>query len=592
MFFKTLDGQGMGTQELLKIIDDAKSGEICRDPQYSIKAFKPIWDDVEKDPDFSNIEQLTIRAELYRLAGFFLSFYGKSKNKKHYQSRAKTIITKAVNLFLDLGLKDKSDEAHIMLALCYWYSGNAEDCENILDDFESEYQDTPHDSAYLLVKITRAITFWLREDYDAALKMIETLSDKMMFSYDDRLKMSYHNQAGAMFLKKEIYDKAINHFQLGIKYAVNLKSLMFQASMHNNIAVLYQKLGETSPGYYNDAFENVEKAIDIFETTEQPGWLAVAFDTQAGILLQQNKLPEALETINRAIDMMRDGDDYSVLVEALSLRFSINLKLNDLLSAFADIAEAAELARLHIGDFKVENLKRKAEKFLYVKEDSTLNELDRFKKYLVKDALIKNNHHREKSARTLGITRAGLYEILKKEIPSIVEDLNIEIRHWGPTSKEKFQEKKQKIEQITKLKIVEEGRNLPNQGTIKDMNVSFDQMVYPGKKDSDKSKMRVFYIPHEIGEAVQDGDSVVLCSSSAEYSQPQSLIIFTRKKSKTFYLALAGRNDINKSIYIQDIDTGVNLNTFDVKIVGKIIGFCSSMDAVGEILVFKSFGGN
>ncbi len=111
MFLKT-------TKEIIKpkvaaLLEEAKNAELCRDIEDSRRVFSSFWPDIESDPDVSDFEAV-VQAELLRLCGFFLSYYGRSQGKANYQLRGKDLLTKAIEVFEDLDHLDKMAEARVM----------------------------------------------------------------------------------------------------------------------------------------------------------------------------------------------------------------------------------------------------------------------------------------------------------------------------------------------------------------------------------------------------------------------------------------------------------------------------------------------
>ena len=53
-----------------QLIQDAKDIELSIDLQTTQEIFKPVWDNIDLEPDFSEYDDLQ-SAELLRLSGFF-----------------------------------------------------------------------------------------------------------------------------------------------------------------------------------------------------------------------------------------------------------------------------------------------------------------------------------------------------------------------------------------------------------------------------------------------------------------------------------------------------------------------------------------
>src|SRR5688572_4574846 len=124
--------------DVLKLIEDFRNAEMCRDVELMRAAIEPIWIDCDKLPDFAYYQE-SVRAELLRNAGVFLSFYGQAHALSDCQSRGKDLLTCAVEVFQTERLFDRAAEARVMLAFCYWNTGEIEECEAILETVQAEF---------------------------------------------------------------------------------------------------------------------------------------------------------------------------------------------------------------------------------------------------------------------------------------------------------------------------------------------------------------------------------------------------------------------------------------------------------------------
>src|ERR1044072_3569561 len=91
--------------ELLHLIEEARDVELCRDLDSLREVLQSVWN-VEEKPNFNNYDE-PIKAELQRLCGVFLSFYGFARNLKDYQIRGKDLLINAIEIFEANKVSDK-----------------------------------------------------------------------------------------------------------------------------------------------------------------------------------------------------------------------------------------------------------------------------------------------------------------------------------------------------------------------------------------------------------------------------------------------------------------------------------------------------
>ncbi len=333
----------LSTSSLLRLIDEARDAELCRNINQSLHILDPVWEDIESDPDYTAFSD-ELRAELLRLSGFFLVFSGKSQNKPHYQMRGKDLLTTAIDLFVQLDAPDKAAEAKVMLALSYWYCGEVEECDVILSTVEAEFDGNSLHPVWLQIRVNRLMVLGWSGKLDEAISIVNDLAVPMEFCKDLRLLSMYHNQAAVIFWYRKVYDKAIFHMNEAARKARVIHNLRFVGLNLNNLAVIYQEIGR-----FELAHRSVREAMAIFEDLKDIGWIPHVLDSQALIFLGEKRFTEALASINSAIDLFRHSEDTAGLVESLWTRCLCLFRLGRKDEAFASFAELHQTASARIG---------------------------------------------------------------------------------------------------------------------------------------------------------------------------------------------------------------------------------------------------
>lgn len=566
------------TEKLSKIaisqlIEEAKSVEVRRDSQLTREIFKPIWDDIDTQPDFSEYDDLQ-KAELLRLAGFLLSNYGKSKNILFYQERAKDLLTEAMDLFYHLNLKDEALEASVILALSYFYEGAINECEAILQQTASAYKGQQLHPVYLKTRINQiSVMFW-KAEYQEALEVIREIEIPLEFCEDKRLSGMFHTQSGVIFRGIGQYDQAIYHYNKAIEIGKEIGNLEGVGLNYNNLAFLYKHLGEFEAAHYH-----IGLAIKLFRELNNIGWLPHTIDTKALIYFAENKFELALKTIDEAIEIFRQGEHYAVLIESLWNKVRCLTALGRKEEAILLFTEITQIAQVRIGEVAVKKYTKLFSDIIFVKQDDSFeNEVERFKKTEIINALHQANNNIEEAAKLLKLSKPKkLINILNNEFPELYASLGIPNLTKTPKSSKFMREivLDEKTE-ISQPKLI-------NQLQLNNIEYIFDETL--GIRLN--SKIKTFYFSAEkMLELFNVSFDAVVALTPLTQITSNAYVLIKEPNARDFSVARIS-HDENLNIYI----LLVNDEPFtpdEVEIIGKVIGYCSFEQINNEKLFFKS----
>ena len=412
------------TKTLLAVIEEAKNAELCRNVRASQEILRTVWKDFSVDPDFDYCEP-AVKAELLRLCGVFLSFYGSARNEKNFQTRGKDLLTKSIVIFESEKLLDKAAEANVMLALCYWNGGEVEECEAILETIETGFADNQLHPVYLQICVNRMMTLYYRENFQEAIVIVEQLSVPMEFCKDDRLQAMFHNQAGILYRSIGEYDKGAFHLNEAIRHARRANNPLFVAINFNNLAFLYKEISN-----FRQAHFCISESIKGFTELDHKGVLPHVFDTKAGIFLDSGEPQQALEIIEETIDIFRQGEDYRGLTDALWTKCRCLFRLDRKTEALMIYTELQQIAAGRIGKSGSGKFEKALAEEIYVAKNlPLLDEVAAFKKSLVRAALIKFGNNLVAVGKYLKIkNHQTLSHILNHQFPELYKELGIRRR--------------------------------------------------------------------------------------------------------------------------------------------------------------------
>ena len=561
--------------KLAVLLEEAKNAELCRDLEESRRIFSSFWQDIEVDPDVSDFEAV-VQAELLRLCGFFLSWLGRSQSKANYQLRGKDLLTRAIEIFEELGNSDKTTEARVMLALCYWHEGEIEECESILQFTEEQFKENQLHPVYLQICLNRLGIFHWKKDYQKALEIIEELKIPMELCQDWRLKTMYHNQAGIIYCLLGKYDKAAFNQNEAIRFARRNKSLRFVATNLNNLAFLYMQMSD-----FKTAHLHIEEAISLFKNLNDTGWIPHALDTKALILTKENKCERALDTIERAISYFNKGDDFSGLVDAFWTKIQILLRLDRKSEALILFTELSNLASQRIGEFAVKKYADLLADLLYAARNLPLaDEVKNYKKQMVSRSLRRNNACVTDTASELGISHQSLSDILHNQFPELREEFGLNCR---TPRNSKIISKKTETATKTKTKKSREQETRK----ITPVDLSLSEIVFENFNLADNDEIFTFIAPSQMLEQFGVAGDAIICVVKQDFQPGQPFVICDRENT-VYDCGIAAVDDLTGYFYLVCEDEPKPFSSNEFFSIGVIVGFCLLENISDQQVAFKA----
>lgn len=561
------------TAELLQLIEEARNAELCRDTESLRKTLQVVWN-IEETPNFDKYDD-AIRAQLLRLCGVFLSFYGIARNLKNYQLRGKDLLTNAVEIFEVNKLLDKAAEAKINLAFCYWNLGEVNECEAILNFVEAEFGKNLLHPVYLQLCINRLLIYFWSQDIEPALKIIEEIKVPIQYCTDARLQAMFHNKAGIFYRASKQYDRAIFHQNEAIRFAEKTGNQLFVAVELNNLAFLYKEAVD-----FEKAFECISESIDKFKGIGHQGFLPHALDTKALIYLDWNKPENALETIDQSIDCFNQGEDYRGWTDALWTKVRCLLRLRRLEDALVVFGELYKIAAEQIGEVAVRKFaKNLADEIYVLRHLSLMEEVAEFKKSQVTKALIETNGSIVKAANILQLkNHQTLSDILKKQFPGLFEELGFKGRARRGSKSAKSASSGSRTVTLDKSKIHHE-REI-SRLVLQNKSFSFD---FPFSSD----KFETFYFDKYLMQKFGvDCGAIVAVIPVKEFSK--GLIVLVSNEN-VFTIAKVEYDDWAEIYFISE-EHGMPVPLDEENVIGEPVGYCLMEAADKKFIEFSRLG--
>lgn len=353
--------QPLATSTLLTLLDEARGHEQLRDIEREAEILKVFWNDFSRDPETEGFD-LPVKGEVFRLCGKFLSAYAKAKalpEIKDYQERGKNLLTKATEIFEQIGDFEKAALAKCQIALSYYCDGRSREADAVLFQAERLFRLKQTNPYYLEIKINHLIALMHLRRNAECLRIIEKHESSIRSSANHYLQIMFFNQCGMFLNNIGRHENAEKYFYAAYRIARTTGNERAVGQTSNNIAYTCRQTGELYKAY-----DYARRAISVAENMRDAGWLANYLDTKASIELDLGDAERALKTIEMSIEILSATGENISLVESLWTKIEILFALKKPEKADATFSKLYEIALLGIGESEAEIYARRfAEEF-------------------------------------------------------------------------------------------------------------------------------------------------------------------------------------------------------------------------------------
>lgn len=166
-------------------------------------------------------------------------------------------------------------------------------------------------------------------------------------SCGDAIKGRWHGQRGLILLKlattegrPDYADRAIIELTAAIYHYEQAGHERYCATNLNNLAFLLYKLGR-----YREAYENLDRAREIFERHKDTGNLVQVNETRARVFVAEGRYKEAEHILPGVIRTFERGGDYALLANALTLQGVVKARLGAHESSVTILRHAMSVAQ-------------------------------------------------------------------------------------------------------------------------------------------------------------------------------------------------------------------------------------------------------
>ena len=316
----------------------AKQLENAGDYEEARQSLAGFWSVIGERPLVEGLDPAT-KAELLLRVGSLSGWIGSAQQIRNAQEFAKDLIAESARIFAALGEHEKAVEAQTDLAICYWRAGALDEAAVWFQEALSRAQIVGNQ---LRILINQAIVEIFSNRLDEAISLLNRAAPLLSQVDDHATHGRYHMQRAIAFKRKgggANLDHALIENAAASFHFERAGHTRYLARVENNIGFILMELQR-----YEEALEHLNKARQIFTALKDAGSVAQVNETRARVFLRQEKYDQAERAAAAAVGALENGDEQSLISEALTTKGIALAKLERYEEAFAALSHAANVA--------------------------------------------------------------------------------------------------------------------------------------------------------------------------------------------------------------------------------------------------------
>ncbi len=351
------------------LIDELFSLERCGKYDKALAELRDIWEDTTTFPKVEEFDSRTA-AEIILRCGSLIGFIGHNKQLPNAQEKSKNLLIEARQRFLDIYDVEKVAECENYLALAYWRTGESVEAETWIEEVYSHNLTNLSYAKLHSFIIKRLIFLQLKKDKES-IRDFEIIESQFLKCNYPNLKGDFYTHYGLILRNLGKSAKALEKYELAKYYYQESGHQIYLGAIENNLAYLHK-----SEKNFLNAHQSIDNATEIFKQINDRTREGFSLDTKAQIYFDEEKYTEALEVVEKAINVLQKGENFGYLVETFTTKTKILLALDEFSSATFCLFDAVQIAKTYISEDCAKNLVKEYE--IEVRKKNTRNVIEVF----------------------------------------------------------------------------------------------------------------------------------------------------------------------------------------------------------------------
>jgi tetratricopeptide (TPR) repeat protein len=321
----------------------AKELEEVGDYEGARRALSPFWAQIGARPLVDGLSPYD-RAEIILRAGTLSGWIGSAQQIPGAQQVAKDLISESIGLFETLGDSERAANAQIDLAICYWREGALDEARVML----RTVRDSASESLQIMARalLNSSVVEVSANRYQEAYRYLKEAAPLYEQLENHAARGRYHVQRALVLRhlgtaegKADYIDQALIDYAVASSHYEEAGHVRYQASVENNVGFLLFTLKR-----FTEAHHHLEHARRLYLMMKDSGRVAQVNEAFARLHLAEGQYEAAERTANGAIFTLEQGDEHSLLAEALITHATALARLGQDAGARQSFARAASIA--------------------------------------------------------------------------------------------------------------------------------------------------------------------------------------------------------------------------------------------------------
>ena len=307
----------------------AKQLEEAGEFQAAREALSDFWQRIGERPSVDGLNAEG-QAEVLLRTGALSGWIGRAQQITRAQEIAKDLISEAARIFEVCGLSERVAEARVDLAICYLREGAYDEARVSLTEALQQLGNLESEQR-LRALLNRAIVDQMSLRLEDALATHRELAPMFDKCSNLALKGKFHNEyaivlkhLGLVRNSADLIDQALVEYSAATVYAEQVGNKRFLVAVENNQAILFLRLER-----FEDAHKHLARARALAVSLKDNGLLAQLDDSRARAFISQGQLTKAEVVARGAVKVLAEGEELSLLAEALTTHGTVLARLGD-----------------------------------------------------------------------------------------------------------------------------------------------------------------------------------------------------------------------------------------------------------------------
>jgi CheY-like chemotaxis protein len=332
------DQRALARCKLAKQFEEVGNYEAARE------AMGDLWAGIGTAPNVEGLTEST-RAEVLLTVGSLTGWLGSTTQVEGSQQAAKDSIGESIRIFESLDDVKKVAEAQIEIAVCYRREGALDEARVWFREALSRVDDRDGDLKAVAL-LRSAVLEQLAGRLNDALNLLRPAASLIDASTNNTLKGRFHNEfanvlrdLGEIENRADYVDRALIEYAAASIHFEEAGHDRYQACVENNLAMLLFKLSRLE-----EAYQHLERADTLFTTLGDVVHQGQVAETRAQFMIAEGALVQAERSARRAVQLLENGDQRSLLAEALTTHGTVLSLLRHEDQAYAAFGRAIQIA--------------------------------------------------------------------------------------------------------------------------------------------------------------------------------------------------------------------------------------------------------